>query len=163
MRFEPIAAAATMREIPARLVEPAPGDANRAVRYREFLLDSGICAGQRPTEMGMLPGMCINGRTHDMARIDVETELGTMEVWKIISRGMAHPFHVHGASLRILALGGAPPAAHLAGWKDVVLVEGEAELLVAFNRSATREYPFMYHCHILEHEDAGMMGQYVCA
>jgi FtsP/CotA-like multicopper oxidase with cupredoxin domain len=163
MRFEPIAAAATMKEIPARLVEPAPADANRAVRYREFLLDSGICAGQRPTEMGMLPGMCINGRTHDMARIDVETELGTMEVWKIISRGMAHPFHVHGASLRILALGGAPPAAHLAGWKDVVLVEDEAELLVAFNRSATREYPFMYHCHILEHEDAGMMGQYVCA
>ena len=163
MRFEPITAAATMKEIPARLVEPAPADANRAVRHREFLLDSGICGGQRPTEMGMLPGMCINGRTHDMARIDVETELGTMEVWKIISRGMAHPFHVHGASLRILALGGAPPAAHLAGWKDVVLVEDEAELLVAFNRSATREYPFMYHCHILEHEDAGMMGQYVCA
>ena len=56
-----------------------------------------------------------------------------------------------------------PPPAHLAGWKDVVLVEDEAELLVAFNRPATREHPFMYHCHILEHEDAGMKGQYVCA
>jgi FtsP/CotA-like multicopper oxidase with cupredoxin domain len=42
-----------------------------------------------------------------------------------------------------------------------VLVEDEAELLVAFNRP--RRGPFMYHCHILEHEDAGMMGQYVCA
>ena len=52
--------------------------------------------------------------------------------------------------------------AHLAGWKDVVLVEDAAELLVAFNHPATREHPFMYHCHILEHEDAGMMGQYVC-
>jgi blue copper oxidase len=48
------------------------------------------------------------------------------------------------------------------GWKDVVLVEEKAELLVAFNRSATTQCPFMYHCHILEHEDAGMMGQYVC-
>jgi blue copper oxidase len=48
--------------------------------------------GQRLDEMGMLPGMCINGRTHDMARIDIETELGSVEVWKIISRGMAHPF-----------------------------------------------------------------------
>jgi FtsP/CotA-like multicopper oxidase with cupredoxin domain len=37
------------------------------------------------------------------------------------------------------------------------------QLLVAFNQPATREHPFMYHCHILEHEDAGMMGQYVCA
>jgi FtsP/CotA-like multicopper oxidase with cupredoxin domain len=41
--------------------------------------------------------------------------------------------------------------------------EYKAELLVAFNRPATRERPFMYHCHILEHEDAGLMGQYVCA
>jgi blue copper oxidase len=61
-----------------------------------------------------------------------------------------------------LSLDGAPPPSHLAGWKDVVLVEDKAELLVAFNRRATREHPFMYHCHILEHEDAGLMGQYVC-
>jgi hypothetical protein len=53
-------------------------------------------------------------------------------------------------------------AAYLMGWKDVVLVEGNAELLVAFNRPATREHPFMFHCHILEHEDAGLMAQYVC-
>jgi FtsP/CotA-like multicopper oxidase with cupredoxin domain len=51
--------------------------------------------------------------------------------------------------------------AHLAR-KDVVLVEDKAELLVAFNHPATREHPFMYHCNILEHEDAVMMVQYVC-
>jgi blue copper oxidase len=163
MRFEPTAVAASVKEIPARLVEPAAADPGKAVGRRHFLLDSGICGGQRPTEMGMLPGMCINGKTHDPARIDVETRLGTSEVWEIASRGMAHPFHVHGASFRILSLGGAPPPAHLAGWKDVALVEDQAELLVAFDRPASPEHPFMYHCHILEHEDAGMMGQYVCA
>ena len=105
----------------------------------------------------------INGKPHDLNRIDVETELGTSEVWEVSSTGMAHPFHVHGASFRILSLMGAPPPAYLAGWKDVVLVENTAELLVTFNRLATREHSFMYHCHILEHEDAGMMGQYVCA
>jgi blue copper oxidase len=162
MRFEPTAAAASEKEIPVRLVGPATGDPGNAVRRRQFLLDSGICGGQRPTEMGMLPGMCINGKTHDLARIDVEAKLGTLEVWEIVSRGMAHPFHVHGASFRILSLGSAPPPAHLSGWKDVALVEDQAELLVAFNRPATPEHPFMYHCHILEHEDAGMMGQYVC-
>ena len=51
---------------------------------------------------------------------------------------------------------------HLTGWKDTVLVEDKAELLVAFNRPATKAHPFMYHCHILEHEDAGLMGQYIC-
>jgi blue copper oxidase len=163
MRFEPTARAAATKQIPISLIEPATADANRAIRHREFILDSGICGGQRPTEMGTLPGLCINGKTHDMARIDVETALGTMEVWKILSRGMAHPFHLHGALFKVLSLSGAPPPAHLAGWKDVVLVEDEAELLVKFSQPATPEHPFMYHCHILEHEDAGMMGQYVCA
>jgi cuproxidase len=163
MRFEPTATAAKVKDFPLRLVEPAAADSGKAVCRRQFLLDSGICGGQRPTEMGMLPGLCINGKTHDMGRVDVETKLGTLEVWEIVSRGMAHPFHVHGASFRILSLSGAPPPAHLTGSKDVVLVEDGAELLVAFNHPATREHPFMYHCHILEHEDAGMMGQYVCA
>ncbi len=104
----------------------------------------------------------INGRPYDMGRIDAETALGTTEVWEVVSIGMAHPFHVHGALFRILSIDGAPPPAHLSGWKDSVLVEDKAELLVAFNQPATREHPFMYHCHILEHEDAGLMGQYVC-
>jgi blue copper oxidase len=163
MRFEPTATAGAVKEFPARLVEPVAANTERAIRRRQFVMDSGICGGQRPTEAGILPGMCINGNTHDIIRIDTEIRLGTLEVWEIVSIGMAHPFHVHGASFRILSLDGAQPPAHLAGWKDVVLVEDKAELLVAFNQPATREHPFMYHCHILEHEDAGMMGQYVCA
>jgi blue copper oxidase len=163
MRFEPTATAGTVRGLPARLVGPVAANSERAVYRRQFVLDSGICGGKRPTETGMLPGLCINGKTHDLARIDVETKLGTLEVWEIVSIGMAHPFHVHGASFRVLSLAGAPPPVHLSGWKDVVLVEDKAELLVFFNHPATPEHPFMYHCHILEHEDAGMMGQYVCA
>jgi blue copper oxidase len=163
MRFEPTAASTTVKRSPPILSSPQQRMPIALSVIGSFFSTAGFAAGQRPTEMGMLPGMCINGKAHDMARIDIETGLGTTEVWKIISRGMAHPFHVHGASFRVLSLGGAPPPAHLAGWKDVILVEDEAELLVSFSRHATREHPFMYHCHILEHEDAGMMGQYVCA
>jgi FtsP/CotA-like multicopper oxidase with cupredoxin domain len=76
----------------------------------------------------------INGRTHDPNRIDVETKLGTSEIWEIASLGMAHPFHVHGALFRILSLDDKPPPDHLAGWKDVALVEGKAELLVKFTK-----------------------------
>lgn len=165
MRFEPTPTTPLVKRVPNRLVEPAMATAASAVQRRQFVLDSGLCASRQQAgrHADMLALIGINGRAFDPTRIDVETKLGTTEVWEITSVGMAHPFHVHGALFRILSIEGAPPPAHLSGWKDTVLVEDKAELLVAFNRRATREHPFMYHCHILEHEDAGLMGQYVCA
>jgi blue copper oxidase len=164
MRFETTTTKALVREMPTRLVELSAASQVSAVRRRQFIVNSGICmnrpqAGEH-TDMVALTG--INGQTFDMERIDVETNFGTSEVWEVVSAGMAHPFHIHGALFRILSIAGAPPPPHLAGWKDVVLVEDRAELLVAFNRPATRDHPFMYHCHILEHEEAGLMGQYIC-
>ena len=165
MRFEVGLAPEAARRLPSQLVELAAIDPSGAVQRRQFVLNNGVC-GQR-TRMSNHEGMPaltgINGRIHDPGRIDVETKLGTSEIWEIVSVGMPHPFHVHGAMFRILSLDGKPPPEHLTGWKDVVLVEDKAELLVRFTRQATREYPLMYHCHILEHEDAGMMGQYTCA
>jgi len=73
---------------------------------------------------------------------------------------MGHPFHIHGVRFRVLSENGAAPRAENSGWKDTVFVEGEAELLVRFAHPATAANPFMLHCHILEHEDAGMMGQF---
>jgi FtsP/CotA-like multicopper oxidase with cupredoxin domain len=164
MRFEPTTAAAAAGHLPSRLIDPEAANPESAVQRRPFVLNNGIC-GQR-TRMSDHPDMPaiigINGLTHDPNRIDVETKLGTSEIWEISSVGMAHPFHVHGALFRILTLDDKAAPDHLAGWKDVVLVEGKAELLVKFTKPATREHPFMYHCHILEHEDAGMMGQYTC-
>jgi blue copper oxidase len=165
MRFEPTATKPLVKEMPARLVELSAASAASAVRRRQFFVNSGVCmtrtrAGEH-ADMVALTG--INGQAFDMERIDVETKLGTSEVWEVVSLGMAHPFHIHGALFRILSIAGASPPAHLAGLKDVVLVEDRAELLVAFNHPATRDHPFMYHCHILEHEEAGLMGQYVCA
>jgi blue copper oxidase len=164
MRFEPTTAKPLVKEMPARLVELSAVSQGSAVRRRRFIVSSGVCMNRtrlgEHADMVALTG--INGQTFDMERIDVETKLGTSEIWEVVSLGMAHPFHIHGALFRILSLAGAPPPPHLAGWKDVVLVEDSAELLVAFNRPATRDHPFMYHCHILEHEEAGLMGQYVC-
>jgi FtsP/CotA-like multicopper oxidase with cupredoxin domain len=165
MRFETTTKKPLVNEMPTRLVELSAASQASAVRRRQFIVNSGICmnrtrAGEH-ADMVALTG--INGKTFDMERIDVETNRGTREVWEVISAGMAHPFHIHGALFRILSIAEAPPPPHLAGWKDVVLVEDKAELLVAFNQPATRDHPFMYHCHILEHEEAGLMGQYVCA
>jgi blue copper oxidase len=163
VRFEPVATPSVLKALPRGLVEPPAADPEKASRRRRFILDSSMCTGGL-TEVHADPDrvMCINGKPHDMARIDEEVAVGTTEMWEVFSIGMIHPFHIHGASFRILSIAGAPPPAHLAGWKDVVLVEDKAELLVAFRKPATRQHPFMYHCHIAEHEEAGMMGQYLC-
>ena len=165
MQFEPTAGSANVKHMPKRLIEPSVALPSSAVRRRQFILDSGLCASrpQASAHADMPALIGINGKPFDIGRIDVETKLGTTEIWEITSIGMAHPFHVHGALFRVLSIEGSPPPAHLTGWKDTVLVEDKAELLIAFNQSATRDHPFMFHCHILEHEDAGLMGQYVCA
>ncbi len=73
-----------------------------------------------------------------------------------------HPFHVHGCSFLVDTIEGEAAPAHLRGWKDTVVVddEGWTEFLVRFDYTATDDHPYMYHCHILEHEDRGMMGQF---
>ena len=48
----------------------------------------------------------------------------------------------------------------ISGGKDTVLVAGQTEIVVRFDHPAPPDYPFMYHCHILVHEDAGMKGQF---
>ena len=95
-----------------------------------------------------------------MGRLDVETALGATEKWIVSGEMMGHPFHIHGVRFRVLSENGDAPRAENSGWKDTVFVEGETELLVRFDHPAAEANPFMLHCHILEHEDLGMMGQF---
>ena len=76
---------------------------------------------------------------------------------------MKHPFHVHGTRFQVIAENGRAPQVHNRGWKDTVLVDGSVDILVRFDRKAPQSAPYMYHCHILEHEDSGMMGQFTVA
>lgn len=124
-----------------------------AVR-RDFSLDMG---------MGMMGGFAINGRSFDMGRVDHVSDRGVPELWRVSASRMMHPFHVHGTRFRVLSENGAAPRPESGGWKDTVLIDGEAELLMVFNAPAPKDAPYMFHCHILEHEDAGMMGQFSVA
>jgi hypothetical protein len=81
-------------------------------------------------------------------------------LWDVTSDMMSHPFHVHGTTFTVLSRNRRPVPFEQLGAKDVVPVEGTAEMLVHFTKGATRETPYMFHCHILEHEDGGMMGQF---
>ena len=140
---------------------PAPASLGQdGIRTRRFSLDMGMGQMMMGARGG---GFAINGRPFDMGRIDFEVPLGSVERWIVASTMVAHPFHVHGVQFQVVSENGAPPRPENTGWKDTVLVPGETELLVRFDQPASRDRPFMYHCHILEHEDAGMMGQFSVA
>lgn len=94
-------------------------------------------------------------------RIDEKVRKGDTEVWRISVDDQLHPFHIHGCSFRILSQHGSDAPAYAQGWKDMVHFEnGWSEVLVKFDYDAPVNAPYVYHCHILEHEDCGMMGQF---
>lgn len=115
-------------------------------------------AGRQGGLHGVMMG--INGAAMDMNVINERVAQKQWERWVVRSRDGSHPFHVHGCSFLMLSQEGKPVADGFAGWKDTIRVDDEAEFMVKFDHEATDQFPYMYHCHILEHEDMGMMGQF---
>ena len=156
--------------MPNELANLQAPDASLATKTRSFSLnmdgDAQLAALAADWDNfcgnpGAAAGMGINGQPMNMSRIDEEVSKGATEIWRINVDEDLHPFHIHGCSFRILSQQGAAAPAYAQGWKDMVHVQdGWSEVLVRFDYSAPKEAPYMYHCHILEHEDCGMMGQF---
>ena len=128
-----------------------------------------VIAGSARTPMGGMMGsgsggggLTINGKPFDMNRIDETVKLGSTEIWEVSGEMMRHPIHIHGVHFDVLTRGGGQPDVLDQGPRDTVLVKEPVELLIRFDQPA-KSAPFMYHCHILEHEDNGMMGQFSVA
>ncbi|GAB4587181.1 multicopper oxidase domain-containing protein [Nocardia sp. IFM 10818] len=106
----------------------------------------------------------INGREMDMSRIDATITRGSTETWVVRNNdGMPHNFHVHDVQFAIAEVDGGAPPPELRGPKDTVFVAPGAtvRLVVRFDGPADPDTPYMFHCHLLWHEDQGMMGQFV--
>ena len=156
--FEPQEGQGSGAKVPEKLVTRERLDVSTAVRRRRFALTMHMGMG------GMMGGgmrmFGINGRAFDMGRVDEYVRLGDVEIWEVSGEMMAHPFHIHGVHFEVLSRNGAAPSIRDQGLRDTVVVQQPVELLVRFTQPA-KTAPFMYHCHILEHEDNGMMGQFV--
>ncbi|MBC9717300.1 multicopper oxidase domain-containing protein [Streptomyces sp. TRM66268-LWL] len=135
-------------ELPSQLGELEVPDGTDSAKERFFGLEmSGI-----------------NGRPMDMGRIDEVVTRGTAETWTVRNDdGMPHNFHVHDVQFRVLEVDGERPPPELRGAKDTVFVPGgtTVKLAMRFDGPADPDTPYMYHCHLLYHEDGGMMGQFV--
>lgn len=104
------------------------------------------------------PKFLINGRQHDHHRIDHDLELGAIEEWTLTNTdpgargaGQAHPFHIHVNAFQVLDAQGRPGE-----WRDTIIVPYNRRIRV---RSRYERFTgtFVLHCHILTHEDLGMM------
>ena len=134
-------------------------------------------APERKIELSMAHmRFLINGLTFRMDEIAFDVKQGAVEIWRISNpaAGMLHPMHLHGFSFQVLERLGSPPQVSAAarfgkgrtvsdlGWKDTVLVwPGETvRIAIDFSHDFPGSQTYLFHCHNLEHEDAGMMINY---
>lgn len=136
-----------------------------AGRVRRFSMETMSRGPFRRGRMGMMGNrLTINGKRMDLSRIDERVDAGSTEIWEIsnssgMMMNMPHSMHLHDVQFQILTRNGKLPAPEERGRKDtVLLMPGETVRIVV--RFGTYKGIYMYHCHLLEHEDDGMMGQF---
>ncbi len=137
---------------------PAPADLRQVsvAARRQFLLAAGMRGDRMGAAGGGMMAFTINGREFDAARVDTTVPAGTVEEWTVVNTSpMDHPFHLHVWPMQLISVNGAALAAPV--WQDVVNVpaNGRVRVRIAFKNFTGRS---AYHCHILDHEDLGMMG-----
>lgn len=143
--------------IPASLVSIIPWDQSNFNEFRNIIISA-------QSMMSMDGPFYFNGQLFDMNRIDYRIPLNNVEIWSLSNQSMvAHPFHLHGVQFFVLDRDGVTVQSFEAGPKDVVMVAPNetVRFITKFEDYADSTMPYMYHCHILMHEDDGMMGQYV--
>ncbi len=128
------------RTIPATLRRVVPLDTARVAARRVVTFTQGM----------------VNNRHFDFTRVDFTSKVGATEIWKVENLVyMDHPFHLHGFRFQVVERNGKPEP--FPSWKDVVNVRRQetVKLVVRFDDFSGK---WMFHCHILSHEDQGMMG-----
>jgi FtsP/CotA-like multicopper oxidase with cupredoxin domain len=146
--------ATTTTTLPNQLVTLNKLSPSNAVNTRAFTLS------------GRMGSFAINGQAMDMSVINETVPLNAIEIWEVTNTmGMAHNFHIHASHFQLIERNGSSNAVadNEKGFKDTVLIppRESIKLLIKMTDYADASSPYMYHCHILEHEDAGMMGQFV--
>lgn len=133
--------------LPAEAVPTGPTTRTRQI---DFQMGMGMGMG------GGGMAVTIDGRTFDGTRDDQTVTMGAIEEWTITNPGpLAYPFHLHAWPFTVLATSDATPSTRVP--QDVVLIpaRGWVRLRIPFTTYSGRS---VYHCHILDHEDAGMMA-----
>ena len=147
--------------VPGAPPPPPLGSLGSAIALRTAISDTRIDARRIVTfsEDPVTGLFFINHATFDPKRVDLKVPLGSVEEWTVRnSSEELHVFHIHQVHFQVLSINGQ--AVPFNGLVDTVNVpiHGEVKVRVAFT-DPNIVGRFMFHCHILEHEDKGMMAQ----
>ncbi|CAG7658709.1 multicopper oxidase family protein [Paenibacillus allorhizosphaerae] len=138
----------TSSQLPNRLTAEPPIEVPENAKVRKFELTTKSA---------------INGKKMEMDRIDEVVPAGAREIWEITNNGWDHNFHIHDAVFTVIDKNGKLPPIYERGRKDTVFIPNgtSVRLAVDFGSYPDPDTPYMYHCHLLYHEDSGMMGQFI--
>jgi blue copper oxidase len=155
--------ASPVTTIPTSLVTITPFSTAAATKNRTIVLDTlRLLPLDAPNRAEGPFGL--NGKSFDMDSVNEVVYLNTTEIWTLKNNTLvAHPFHIHDIQFNVIEEHGIAIPPTQRGWKDVVLVmPGDSvKFLTKFEDFADPLVPYMYHCHLLHHEDDGMMGSFV--
>ena len=150
----------SIHTIPTTLNNLIPFQESEADNLRHFQLNFG-----ETSPVGAVMGpFTINDKFFDMSYINDTVLLNDIEIWEIFNHsGIAHPFHIHDIQFYLIERSGGIVPEHERGRKDVVLVKSNETIkfITKFEDFYDDTIPYMYHCHMLMHEDEGMMGQFL--
>lgn len=149
--------------IPASLVPLTPYDLATVTNYRTLVLDTIRLLPMDVPNRAEGP-FAINGKSFSMDSVNEKVYLNTTEVWTIKNNSVvAHPFHIHDVQFNVIEEHGIAVPINKRHWKDVILVMplDSVKFITKFDDFADPMVPYMYHCHILHHEDDGMMGSFI--
>jgi spore coat protein A len=153
MQFRVTKRVSDASRVPHALV-PLPALAVPATPTQTFVFALGADAA------GLRTRWTINGRPYDHMRVDATVELGSVQRWRLVNAStITHYIHLHEEAWRTVSRNGLAPPAWEAGFQDVWRLDPGDVVDVA---ATMTDYlgPFLIHCHMLDHEDHGMMATF---
>ena len=157
MEFRVTKEAKNIFTIPTSLVKIEKIKESESIKTRPFILET-------MKNWMMWDILTINWKNMNISRIDEKIKLWTTEIWEIENKrwrwmNFWHPFHIHDIQFQILDRNWKKPPENERGWKDTVFVKVWEKVRV-ITKFDDYTWIYMYHCHILEHEDNWMMWQF---
>jgi FtsP/CotA-like multicopper oxidase with cupredoxin domain len=141
--------------VPRQSLDNAPIAAHRKFVFAIDFVPGRSCEQAKGCGKQAKVEFTINGKVFDPNRIDVQPTLNTVEEWTLVNKSTEeHPFHIHVNPFQVMAINGRPYDAH--GLQDIVTIPMHGSVVI---RNPFMDFTgeFVFHCHILTHEDGGMM------
>ena len=137
-----------------------PKDFKEVIMSEDHMQMNGLMnKNEEELKIALASMFLINGKSFDLNGVDLHSKVGVVEDWIVINKShMDHPFHIHGTQFELISskLNGEVKKAEFRALRDTINVRPNEELTLRMKQDFIGHR--MYHCHILEHEDLGMMG-----